>query len=61
MLKRLGYTLIVMASIGLLAGCGNNLPPPSESASTTGKAVKTPAVEQVTLHVPDMTDRQGIT
>jgi hypothetical protein len=60
MFGRTGVTWVVAASAIWLSACGrvrepeNSLPPETNAAS---RAV----VQQITVHVPGMIDRQGIT
>lgn len=60
MFGRTGVTLVLAASAFWLSGCGRVhesekiLPPETNAASPAG-------VQPITLHVPGMIDRQGIT
>ena len=54
MFGRTGVTLVLAASAFWLSGCGRVHGPETSAASSGG-------VQQITLHVPGMIDRQGIT
>jgi hypothetical protein len=60
MFGRTGVTWVVAASVFWLSACGRvhepqtSLPRQTNTASSAG-------VQQITLHVPGMIDRQGIT
>jgi hypothetical protein len=70
MLKRACAGLALSAAVILLASCGNTDEPPAVTtsqaktpATTTGKGTA-PAVlgrQQVTVHVPEMTERLHLT
>lgn len=51
MFRRLSVTLLLLSSTVLLAGCGRGTGPGQGAVPGT----------DVTLHVPDMTQRQGLT
>ena len=54
MFGRMGVTWVLAASAFWLAGCARVHEPETEAASAAG-------AQQITLHVPGMIDRQGIT
>jgi hypothetical protein len=54
MFGRTGVTCVLAASALWLSGCGR-VPGPETSASSPA------GVRQITVHVPGMIDRQGIT
>ena len=54
MIGRMGVTCVLAASVFWLSGCGRVHEPGADAASSAGG-------QQVTLHVPGMIDRQGIT
>lgn len=64
MFKPLALTFVLTGSVCLLTGCGGgNVPSPKlERVGATSPKMETVApTQRVTLHVPDMTDRQGLT
>ena len=54
MFGRTGVTWVLAASALWLSGCGRVHEPETNAASSAG-------AQQLTLHVPGMIDRQGIT
>jgi hypothetical protein len=54
MIGRTGVTWVLAASVLWLSGCGRVHEPGTNAASSAG-------VQQITVHVPGMIDRQGIT
>jgi hypothetical protein len=62
MVGRTGVMWVLAASAFWLSACGR-VPQPAKIAPDTSPTVQpaAPAVQQITLHVPGMIDRQGIT
>jgi hypothetical protein len=53
-------TWLVAASALWLSACGR-APEAEKNAAPENKAESAPAIKEITLHVPGMIDRQGIT
>jgi hypothetical protein len=60
MFGRTGVTLVVAASAFWLSACGR-LHEPEKSLPRQMNTASSGGVQQITLHVPGMIDRQGIT
>jgi hypothetical protein len=60
MFGRTGMAVVLAASAFWLSGCGL-AHKPEKSLPPETKAASAPGVQQITLHVPGMIDRQGIT
>jgi hypothetical protein len=54
MFRRTGVTWVLAASVFWLSACGR-IPGPETNAASSAP------LQQITLHVPGMVDRQGIT
>jgi hypothetical protein len=60
MLRRTGMTWVLAASTICLSACGR-VHEPGEISPPTTKPTPAGGVQQITIHVPDMIGRQGIT
>jgi hypothetical protein len=60
MFGRTGVAWVLAASALWLSGCGRG-PEPQKGLPPEAAAAPSAGVQQITLHVPGMIDRQGIT
>jgi hypothetical protein len=60
MVGRTGVTWVLAASAFWLSSCGR-VHEPEKSLAPAANAASAAGVRQITLHVPGMIDRQGIT
>ena len=61
MFGRTGTTVLLAAAAFWLSACGRAPEPEKSLPPETNVASPPAAVQQITLHVPGMIDRQGIT